>query len=64
MTFISREVIEARARDLWHRHALEPGFDAERLLDDLDLDLLWGRWRTSMVVRCWGNWSRRSASWF
>lgn len=41
MTFISREVIEARARDLWHRHALEPGFDAERLLDDLDLDLLW-----------------------
>ena len=41
MTFISRDRIEARASELWQRHGLAPGFDVERLLDDLELDLLW-----------------------
>lgn len=30
-----------RASELWQRHGLAPGFDVERLLDDLGLDLLW-----------------------
>lgn len=41
MTFIPRARIEARASDLWQRYGLTPGFDIERLLDDLSLDLLW-----------------------
>lgn len=41
MTFIPQERIEARAADLWQQHGLVPGFDVERLLDELELDLLW-----------------------
>jgi uncharacterized protein DUF955 len=41
MTYIAPAQIEARAAELWQRHALEPGFDVELLLDDLGLDLLW-----------------------
>lgn len=41
MTFIPEAQIEARAAELWGQHALEPGFDVERLLDDLGLSLVW-----------------------
>jgi Zn-dependent peptidase ImmA (M78 family) len=41
MTFIPQARIEACASELWQRHGLAPGFDVERLLDDLRLDLLW-----------------------
>lgn len=41
MTFIPQERIEARAAEFWVRHSLAPGFDAERLLDELDIGLLW-----------------------
>jgi hypothetical protein len=41
MRFISQAQIETRAAELWQRHVLTPGFDVERLLDDLDLGLLW-----------------------
>jgi hypothetical protein len=39
--YLSQKVIEARADELWRRNGLSVGFDAERLLDDLGLDLLW-----------------------
>jgi hypothetical protein len=39
--FIPKSRIEACAGDLWSRHGLALGFDVERLLDDLGLDLLW-----------------------
>jgi hypothetical protein len=41
VTYISEAQIEARAAELWRRHSLEPGFDVERLLDDLGLGLVW-----------------------
>jgi hypothetical protein len=41
MTFIPQDQIEARAAELWRQHGLSVGFDVERLLDDLGLDLLW-----------------------
>src|SRR4051794_40088528 len=41
MTYIADAQIEARAAELWQRHRLEPGFDVERLLDELELDLVW-----------------------
>jgi IrrE N-terminal-like domain len=41
MTFIPEAQIEARTAELWQRHSLEPGFDVERLLDDLGLGLVW-----------------------
>jgi IrrE N-terminal-like domain len=41
VTFIPRARIDARASDLWLRYNLIPGFDIERLLDQLGLDLLW-----------------------
>jgi hypothetical protein len=41
MMFIAEPQIEARAAELWRRHGLAPGFDVERLLDDLDLGLTW-----------------------
>lgn len=41
MTYIAEAQIEARAVELWRRHSLEPGFDVERLLDDLGLGLVW-----------------------
>ncbi len=41
MSYIAEAQIEARTLELWHRHSLEPGFDIERLLDDLGLGLLW-----------------------
>jgi Zn-dependent peptidase ImmA (M78 family) len=41
MSFIPRARIDALASDLWQRYSLSPGFDIERLLDRLGLDLLW-----------------------
>lgn len=41
MTYVSAARIERLAGDVCRRHHLEPGFDVERLLDELDLDLLW-----------------------
>jgi Zn-dependent peptidase ImmA (M78 family) len=41
MTFIAEAQIEARAAELWRQHALKPGFDVEKLLDDLGLSLVW-----------------------
>jgi Zn-dependent peptidase ImmA (M78 family) len=41
MTFIPRARIDAQTSDLWQRFSLSPGFDIERLLDQLGLDLLW-----------------------
>lgn len=41
MTFLAEAQIEARAAELWRRHALTPGFDVEKLLDELDLGLSW-----------------------
>jgi len=43
MTFIPEARLEARAVELWHRHSLNPGFDVERLLDELELGLSWER---------------------
>ena len=39
MTFIPKARIDALASDLWLRYNLIPGFDIERLLDHLGLDL-------------------------
>lgn len=41
MAFIPAPVLDARAAGLWRRHGLVVGFDAEALLDDLGLGLLW-----------------------
>lgn len=41
MTFLADAQIEARAAELWRRFSLRPGFDVEKLLDDLELDLCW-----------------------
>lgn len=41
MTYIAEAQIEARTSELWRCHSLEPGFDVERLLDDLGLGLVW-----------------------
>ena len=41
MSFIPEARIENRAADIWRRHALEPAFSLEVLLDKLDLGLLW-----------------------
>jgi hypothetical protein len=41
VTFIPEQRIEARAAELWQRHGLVPGFDVERLVDDLGLGLAW-----------------------
>lgn len=41
MTYVSAARIERLARDVRRRHRLEPGFDIEWLLDELDLGLLW-----------------------
>ncbi len=41
MMFIPEAQIEARTAELWSRHALEPGFDVEALLDKLGLGLVW-----------------------
>jgi hypothetical protein len=41
MTYIPEARIEARAAELRQRHGLAPGFDAEQLLDDLGLGLVW-----------------------
>ena len=41
MTFIPAPRLENRAAELWRQHGLEPGFDAEALLDQLELSLLW-----------------------
>ena len=41
MTFIAAAQIETRAAEMWQRHQLAPAFDEERLLDELEIDLLW-----------------------
>jgi hypothetical protein len=41
MMYIPAAKIEHLAAEMWQSHHLEPGFDVERLLDDLELDLLW-----------------------
>ena len=41
MTFIPAGRLENRAAELWRQHGLGPGFDAEALLDRLELSLLW-----------------------
>ena len=41
MTYIASAQIEARATELWRHHDLSPGFDIERLLDQLGLGLVW-----------------------
>jgi len=41
VTFIAEAQIEARVAELWRQHSLAVGFDVERLLDDLKLDLCW-----------------------
>lgn len=40
-TFLPRQHIEARATDHWRRLKLQPGFDIDRLVDVLDLGVLW-----------------------
>lgn len=41
MPFIPATVLDSRSADLWRRFRLDPGFDAEVLLDLLELSLLW-----------------------
>lgn len=41
MRYIPEARIEARAAELWREYQLVPGFDVERLLDDLGLGLVW-----------------------
>ena len=41
MRYIPEARIEARAAEIWQRHGLTPGFDVERLLDELGLGLVW-----------------------
>lgn len=39
--FLQPAEIERRVQVLWSQHKLAPGFDVEKLLDELDLGLLW-----------------------
>jgi Zn-dependent peptidase ImmA (M78 family) len=41
--YLAEAQIEARAAELWRRHGLRPDFDVERLLDELELGLVWER---------------------
>lgn len=41
MTFIPPARLDARAAELWRTHRLEIGFDADDLVDKLDLGLVW-----------------------
>lgn len=41
MAFLPAQRIEARATDIWQRFGLQPGFDVERVIDLLGLQLLW-----------------------
>lgn len=41
MTYLAPAQLEARAAELWRRFGLAPGFDAEVLVDALELGLLW-----------------------
>ncbi len=41
MAFIASAALDARAAEVWRRHRLAAGFDAEALLDALGLGLLW-----------------------
>lgn len=41
MTYIPPARIEARAAEVWRTYGLKPNFDIERLLDDIDLSVLW-----------------------
>src|SRR6266540_1411228 len=41
MRFIPESHIEEQAAALWQRYRLSPGFDVERLLDQLGLGLVW-----------------------
>ena len=39
--FLQTAEIERRVEVLWVQHKLAPRFDVEKLIDDLDLGLLW-----------------------
>lgn len=39
--YLAEAQIEARAAEVWRRHRLHPGFDVERLLDEIGLGLSW-----------------------
>lgn len=39
--FLARQQIEKKAVGYWHKYGLQPGFDIERLVDQLDLGILW-----------------------
>jgi Zn-dependent peptidase ImmA (M78 family) len=41
MTYVPDAVLEARAAVIWRRQKLSVGFDAEALVDDLALGLMW-----------------------
>src|SRR5690349_10296524 len=41
MPYLARAQVESRAASLWRMHGLAVGFDAEALLDTLELGLLW-----------------------
>jgi Zn-dependent peptidase ImmA (M78 family) len=41
VTYLAEVQIEAQAAELWRQHSLGPGFDVERLLDELELGLIW-----------------------
>jgi IrrE N-terminal-like domain len=41
VTYIPRARLESRASEVWRKHGLAPAFDAEALLDALELRLLW-----------------------
>lgn len=41
MTYVPQARIELQVAELWRTYDLAPNFDLERLLDDLDLGILW-----------------------
>ena len=41
VSFLQTDEIDRRAQAIWSEHRLQPCFDVERLLDDLDLGLIW-----------------------
>ena len=41
MTYVPDAVLEARAAEIWRSQKLSVGFDAEALVDDLALGLIW-----------------------
>lgn len=52
--FIPAAVLESRSAELWRRFRLESGFDAEALLDAMELNLLWETLDESDGIRVLG----------